>query len=70
LAEKKGYHVDNSASITEAAEDYRRWMEDAPELLLLNHGPVQDQLRERIKSAINSPAPQSDWRELFVDDAH
>ncbi len=69
LAEGLGYPVEHASSIAKAIEDYRRWKEDVPELLLLNHAPVQNLIRERIKAAIDSPAVQSDWRELFVDDA-
>jgi hypothetical protein len=69
LAEAKGLPVEHATSIAKAAEDYRRWKEDTPELLLLNHGPVGDQIRERIRAAVNSPALQSDWRELFPEDA-
>jgi hypothetical protein len=67
VAERMGFTLQHAADIAKAAEDYRRWQEDTPELLLLNHGPVQDQIRERIKAALNTPAPQSDWRDLFLE---
>ena len=40
LAEAKGFTVENASSIAKAAEDYRRWKEDTPELLLLHYKPV------------------------------
>jgi hypothetical protein len=67
-AEGQGFSVDQSSRLDEADEKYRRWKEDVPELLLLNHPPVQNQLHKRIEAAINSPVQQSDWRELFLED--
>jgi hypothetical protein len=67
-AEGQGCAVDKASLLAKAEEAYRRWKEDVPELLLMNHPPVKEQLRQRIEAAINSPVQQSDWRELFLED--
>jgi hypothetical protein len=67
-ARQAGHAIEQAAALDRATQDYERWQEDYPELLLMAYDPVEQRLRARITQAINSTPKESNWRDLFADE--
>jgi hypothetical protein len=65
-----GQQTPGAKDLEGAAADFERWLEDAPDEVLLHYPPVTESLEKAALEALRNPPSASDWRSLFDEGAN
>ncbi len=67
-AGQTGHPIERAEDLNRATQDYQAWLDDYPELLVMAYEPAGEVIGRRIAQALNTGAPESNWRQLFDED--